>query len=275
MQGGRRGNTGSVSTETTTRRSTQGANLQRLFHRYHRFEDLDARDQLIRRFQPLAIRLARRYRTPGGEPLEDLVQVAMVGLIKAIDRFDPSRGFAFVSFAEPTITGELRRWFRDATWAVHMPRQLQEDILAVEGASQAIAATQGRPATVRQLSGRTGLDAERVLDALQAARSAHPKSLDAPVAGDPDEDSTLAERHGGEDGRFELIEYSVASAGALAELAPRDRMILHLRFVEDLTQSAIATQVGISQMQVSRVLAKALQKLRAACDDDVPAARRG
>jgi RNA polymerase sigma-B factor len=257
-----------VSTETSTR--PQGASLQRLFHRYHRHTDLEARDALIRRFQPLAVRLARRYRTPGGEPLEDLVQVAMVGLIKAIDRFDPTRGFAFVSFAEPTITGELRRWFRDATWAVHMPRQLQEDILLVEGAAAEISARQGEAPTVRQLVEKTGLEPERVLEALQASRSAKPKSLDAPVAGDPDEDATLAERHGGEDGGFDLVEYGVAAAPALAELSERDRRILHLRFVEDLTQSEIAAQVGISQMQVSRVLAKALQKLRAAANDELP-----
>jgi RNA polymerase sigma-B factor len=263
-----------VSTETSTPARTQGANLQRLFHRYHKHTDLAARDQLIRRFQPLAVRLARRYRTPGGEPLEDLVQVAMVGLIKAIDRFDPTRGFAFVSFAEPTITGELRRWFRDATWAMHMPRQLQEDILLVEGASQELAARTGNAPTVRELSEKTGLEPERVLEALQASRSAKPKSLDAPVAGDPDEDATLAERHGGLDGAFDLVEYGVAAAPALAELSERDRRILHLRFVEDLTQSEIAAQVGISQMQVSRVLAKALAKLRASVNDDVRALPR-
>lgn len=260
------GHVRSVSTLTPSR-SSQGASLQRLFQRYHRDTDLVARDTLIQRFQPLAVRLARRYRTPGGEPLEDLVQVAMVGLIKAIDRFDPGRGFAFVSFAEPTITGELRRWFRDATWAMHLPRQLQEDILTVDAASAELASRTGHPPTVRELVEKTGLEEERVLEALQASRSARPRSLDAPIAGDQDEGTTLAERHGGLDGAFELIEYGASAAPALARLSDRDRRILHLRFTEDRTQSEIADQVGISQMQVSRVLAKALQQLRAAVSE--------
>jgi RNA polymerase sigma-B factor len=257
-----------ADTRPASRRGSQ--DLQRLFERYHQKGDMMARDALIRRFTPLARRLARKYAHPGGEPVEDLVQVASLGLIKAIDRFDPTRGFAFASFATPTILGELRRYFRDATWAVHLPRQVQEDALKVEQAVQRLSADTGRSPSVAQIAEHTGLEIDAVLEALAAVRSSQTRSLDAPVGQDPadGEDTLLYEHHGTRDLGFDLVEYGASARHAVREMRERDREILRLRFVEDLTQSEIARQVGISQMQVSRVLAKCLKELRAAAGAD-------
>jgi RNA polymerase sigma-B factor len=263
-------------TQTTTHDSHRSAparptragtpDLQRLFERYHQRGDMQARDQLIRRFTPLARRLARKYAHPGGEPVEDLVQVASLGLIKAIDRFDPARGFAFASFATPTILGELRRYFRDATWSVHLPRQVQEDVLRVEGAVATLSSRDGRSPSVAQIAEHTGLELERVLEAMAALRSSQTRSLDAPVGADPadGEDTLLYEHHGTHELGYDLVEYGASARVAVRGMRERDREILRLRFVEDLTQSEIARQVGISQMQVSRVLMAATQKLRSA-----------
>ena len=224
-----------------------------------------ARDALIRRFLPLAHRLARRYSHPGGEPVEDLVQVATLGLIKAIDRFEPSRGFAFTSFATPTILGELRRYFRDATWAIHLPRQVQEDVLRVEGATQVLNTRLGRSPTVDELAEHTRMEPEAVLEAMAAARNAQTRSLDAPVGRDDEgDDASLGDQQGRIDIGYEAVEYGASASVAVAGLSERDRQILRLRFVEDRTQSEIAQAVGLSQMQVSRVLAKCLRAMREA-----------
>ncbi len=226
---------------------------------------MHARDALIRRFAPLAARLARRYAHPGGEPVEDLVQVASLGLIKAIDRFEPSRGFAFASFATPTILGELRRYFRDATWAVHLPRQVQEDVLKVEQATQALGTRLGRSPTVQEIADHSHLGTDAVLEALAAVRSTQTRSLDAPVGHDgDDEDASLGDQQGSRELGYELVEYGASASRAVGQLSQRDRDILRLRFVEDRTQSEIAAQVGLSQMQVSRVLAKCLRVMRQA-----------
>ncbi|WP_205696812.1 SigB/SigF/SigG family RNA polymerase sigma factor [Conexibacter sp. SYSU D00693] len=244
--------------------------LQHLFRAYHERGDMQARDTLIRRFTPLASRLARRYAHPGGEPVDDLVQVATLGLIKAIDRFEPARGFAFASFATPTILGELRRYFRDATWAVHLPRQVQEDVLRVEQATQALGTRLGRSPTVAEIAQQAQMEPDQVLDALAAVRSTQTRSLDAPVGNDgEDEDTTLGDQQGSRERGYDLVEYGASASHAVKRLSERDREILRLRFVEDRTQSEIAAQVGLSQMQVSRVLAKCLRAMREAAGADL------
>jgi RNA polymerase sigma-B factor len=227
----------------------------------HRDEE-QARAALVSRFMPLARSLARRYER-SSEPLDDLVQVASMGLVKAIDRFDPSRGNAFVSYAVPTILGELRRYFRDCCWDVHVPRGAQELSLRVEETQSQLTGDLGRPPTVRELAEYMEVDVERVLDAM-AARSAYVvSSLDAPRSNaDGTDAGTYGESVGAIDDSYELIEEGGAIAGALVHLSERERTVLRLRFEEDMTQTEIAAEIGISQMHVSRLLRRALEQIR-------------
>jgi RNA polymerase sigma-B factor len=222
-----------------------------------------ARAALARRFMPLARSLARRYER-SSEPFDDLVQVASLGLLKAIDRFEPARGNAFVSFAVPTILGELRRYFRDCCWDVHVPRGAQERTLRLEEAQRRLTADLGRPPSVDELAQYLELDAEQVLDALSAAQAYDAMSLDTPrpSAGGEQTTTTYAELLGSVDEGYELVDDSVTIAGALAHLPERERQVLALRFGEDLTQSEIAERIGVSQMQVSRLLRRALEQVR-------------
>ena len=234
-----------------------------MLERYYAERDPGDRDELISRFLPLARRHAARYARPGGEPLDDLFQVASLALVKAIDRFDPSRGVPFVSYASPTILGELKRHFRDTSWAVHVPRGLQESVLAVERAADDLFGRLGRSATVAEIAEATGIELETVLDALATGRAVQTRSLDRPVE-DEDGDRTLGDTIGTRDTGFELAEYGADIQSTIATFSERDRRVLHLRFVEDLTQSQIGVAVGISQMHVSRILRRLLNELRAA-----------
>ena len=225
------------------------------------------REELVERFMPLARRLAARY-AGGAEPYDDLVQVASVGLVKAIDRFDPERGTAFSTFAVPTILGELKRHFRDRGWSVHVPRDVQERILKVERALAELPARLGRAPTVADIAERLEVSDEEVLEAMHASQGHHAISLDASSAhGDDDEPAPLGERIGETELGFDTVEYGAAIEPALAEISERDRKVLHLRFVEDMTQSEIAERVGVSQMHVSRILRATLEKLRAAVNE--------
>ena len=227
----------------------------------HRAEE-HARAALVARFMPLARSLARRYER-SAEPLDDLVQVASVGLVKAIDRFDPTRGNAFVSYAVPTILGELRRYFRDCCWDVHVPRGTQELALRVEETQSELTVTLGRPPTVGELAEYLELDVERVLDAMVARNAYVVSSLDAQRSNaDGTDASTYGDCVGELDDRYELFEDSGTIAGALAQLPERERTILRLRFEKDLTQSEIAAEIGVSQMHVSRLLRRALERVR-------------
>ncbi len=232
----------------------------RLLVRYHSTGDAAARDAVIERFLPLARQLARRYERPD-EPLDDLVQVASVGLVKAVERFDPTRGIAFSSFAVPTILGELKRYFRDAGWAVHVPRSMQERALEVNRAVSDLSRTLGRSPTPAELAEATDLTHEEVLEALEAATAYDSVPLEAPRSDDGDEVGAVA-RMGAEDPGYELAEYSATLAPSLRALPERDRLVLHLRFVEDLTQSEIAERISVSQMHVSRLIRAALTRLR-------------
>jgi RNA polymerase sigma-B factor len=237
------------------------ANERQLLDRYHRDQDPTVREELVQRFMPLARRLATRYRGDR-EPLEDLVQVASLGLVKALDRFDPDRGVAFSSYAVPTILGELKRHFRDRGWSVRVPRDLQERIARVERAIAELPGHLGRAPSVNEIADRLEIDPEDVLEAMEAGQAHHAMSLDAHAQTEEGEGIPLTERLGGSDPGFATVEYGATVNDVLDTLSERDRMVLHLRFVEDMTQTEIAERVGVSQMHVSRILRSAVQQLR-------------
>lgn len=224
--------------------------------------DARARETLIAEHLPLARALARRYRR-GGEPLDDLVQVASLGLIKAVDRFDPDRGHSFSTFAQPTIVGELLRHFRDTGWGVHVTRGTQELALRVRSAAEAIEAETGGSPTPRQLAERTGASLEAVVEALGALANRTALSLAAPTGSHDDggSDTTIGDTLGTTDEGYEHAEARALLGPAMRCLPAREQRILQLRFVEDRTQSEIATAIGVSQMQISRLLRQSLERL--------------
>ena len=255
-----------TATGNSAASSVAGADdVLRLFARWQQDGDPSARRALVERFMPLARSLTRRYGR-SSEPFEDLLQVASLGLLKAIDRYDPERGYPFASYAVPTILGEMRRYFRDSGWAVHVPRGAQERALKVRDAQERLTNETGRAPTVNQLAEYLELETGEVLDALQAIRAYETVSLDAPRVGHDDEVISYGDSIGGEDARFELVELDATVSSALAHLPARDRLVLQLRFVEDLTQTEIAERIGISQMQVSRLLRRSLEQLRKLAD---------
>ena len=243
---------------------------RRLLERYHRGGDPAARDALAERFLPLARHLARRYQHRD-EPLDDLMQVASLGLLNAIDRFDPSRATAFSSFAVPTILGELRRHFRDGGWCVRVPRDLQELALRVERVDDDLACALGRAPTLSELAAECGATTEQVLQAREAAGAHYAVSLDGP-RDDDDRDDGLDETIGAEDPGYGTAEQAATLDRLMSSLSQREREILSLRFEQDLTQSEIGSLVGVSQMQVSRLMSQAITHLRDAAEADAWAA---
>jgi RNA polymerase sigma-B factor len=241
---------------------------RRLFTRYNDEGDVDARDQLIQRCLPLARHLAGRY-SRSGESVDDLVQVASIGLIKAVDRFDPSRGTAFSSFAVPSILGELKRHFRDHGWAAHVPRAVQERALKVNAAVDKLTARHGRSPTPKEVARASGFSVEEVLEAQQATCSFESSSLDsAPAHADGEAGLSYMETIGALDEHFELVEYRSAIDSAMRAMPKRELLVLTLRFDHDMTQSEIAAQIGISQMHVSRLIRRALDRLRVVAEAD-------
>ena len=232
-----------------------------LFKRWHRHADKRAQDELVRRYLPLARKLARRYQG-ANEPFEDLLQVASLGLVKAIDRFDYDRGIAFSSYAVPSILGELKRYFRDYGWSVHVARGAQERALRLEGVQRKLAALRGRPPSVGELAEYMELSVDQVLEALEAAQAHHSISLDTPRELEEEEAGTLIDSLGAEDRRFALIDAGATIAKAAKHLSERERRVLALRFIYDRTQSEIAERIGVSQMQVSRILRGAIDRLQ-------------
>jgi RNA polymerase sigma-B factor len=231
---------------------------QALFARYRRDRDAATRDVLVSRFLPLALHLARRYRTRADN--DDLAQVASIGLLKAIDRFDPERGLAFSSFAVPTILGELKRYFRDHGWTVRVPRHVQELTLQLERATEQLTGALGRTPTAAELAKHVHADVEQVLEAL-AARSAHrPDSLDRPHS--DGEDGVMSHLGGEEDPNFARAEEAATISALLDGLTERERLILELRFRHDLTQLEIGRRVGVSQMQISRSIRTSIATLQ-------------
>ena len=239
------------------------------FARYRASGDPREREKLIERYLPLARRLARRY-ARGQEPFDDLMQVACLGLVKAVDRYDPGRRHAFTTYAVPTIVGELRRYYRDHTWAVRMPRELQELSLRVAKAWNELAVTSGHSPTVGELAVRLDADEEAILAALEAATAQHADGL-APDWDRADDDHRRKHRHVDVDPGYELAENRELLAGLLSTLEPHERRIVYLRFHLELTQSEIGHRVGVSQMTVSRILRSSLEWLRAAADAESPA----
>ena len=234
-----------------------------LLDAYHFDRDPRAREELVRRFLPFARKLALRY-VHSREPLDDLVQVASVGLLNAIERFEPRRGKKFTSFAAPTIMGELKRHFRDKGWTVHVPRDLQERALAVSRHTERLSALLGRSPTLEELGTTLDCTIEQVMEAIDAAHNYHPASLDAPVTNDGEDRCALAETLGGEDDGFELAEHRQALAAGWSMLSEVEQEVLGLRLVHDLTQREISQRIGCSQMHVSRLLRRSMVRLDAA-----------
>ena len=226
--------------------------------------DTHARELLVERYLPLARRLARRYQR-AEEPLEDLVQVASLGLIKAIDRFDAGREVVFSSYAVPTILGELRRHFRDRTWSVRVPRDLQELALRVDHAVTRLSVGQRRSPSVSEIARAVGASDEQVLDALEAAAAYRATSLDASRSAGQGEETgeSVADTLGTHEDGFLRAEERATLEPLLARLTPRERVVLQLRFGADLTQAEIGERIGVSQMQVSRLIRQALARMRA------------
>jgi RNA polymerase sigma-B factor len=246
------------------RLSRHGAQRSRdefLFRRYQRTGDVAARQELVERFLPLAKKIARRY-DYASEPLDDLIQVASLALIKAIDRFDVDRGRAFSSYAVPTILGELKRHFRDSGWALHVPRGMQERALVINTAAARLAGELGRSPTPKEVAAEVGLPPEEVLEGMEAAAAFDTASLEAPRHRSDDDDGSFADTLGEYDPGFELVEDGAMLGRAFRALPERERSILYQRFAEGLTQLEVAERLGISQMHVSRLQRRALDRIR-------------
>jgi RNA polymerase sigma-B factor len=232
----------------------------RLFERFAATRDPLDRDAIVERFLPLARQLAASYRRPF-EPFDDVFQAACYGLVKAVDRFDLERGRAFTSYAVPTIVGEIKRHFRDRTWAVRVPRELQELSLRVDRVVVDLTRTRGRHATVHDVADVLELEPEHVLDAVEVGHAYRTNSLDAPWAGGEDDDSTLADTLGTSDDGFARAEDRALIGTLMASLSARERYVLHLRFECDFTQAEIGERIGVGQLQVSRILRRSLARL--------------
>jgi RNA polymerase sigma-B factor len=244
----------------------QREELRRMFAAFGTSRDPLLRDKLIEAHLGLAEYLARRF-SNRGEPLDDLVQVASVGLLKAVDRFDAERGVEFSTYATHTIVGELKRHFRDKGWAVRAPRRMQELYLRLGKIISTLSQELGRSPTIQELAAEATVTEEEVLEALEAGQAYRFASLDAPSPGD-DDGETLGAHMGADDPLMIGAEHRAALSPLIGQLPPREQKILHLRFFDGLTQSEIASRLGISQMHVSRLLARSLAQLRAAATDD-------
>jgi RNA polymerase sigma-B factor len=241
-----------------------------LFARYRRGNDPAAREALVERFLPLARQLARRYQRDD-VPLEDLVQVGSLGLLNAIDRFDSERGTAFSSFAVPTIAGELKRYFRDKAWSVRVPRDLNELSLRVDRTTELLMNRLGRMPTASDIAEHLDITVEEVRQAREAGAAYRADSLDRPASEDDQDGARLVDALGGDDPEFGRAEQSATLERLLRALTDRQREILRLRFSEDLTQSEIGERLGLSQMQISRLLRQAIGRLRETAERHAPA----
>lgn len=231
-----------------------------LLDRFKRHGDTAAREELMRRMMPLVHRVAVAYGARGHA--DDLEQVAALGLVKAIDRFDPDFGVPLRTYAIPTMFGEVRRYLRDHAWALRVPRPLQERVLEITKATERLSATHGRSPTPQELAEELDCSIEEVLEGLQAGSAYTAASLESPTAGGDEPDRTLGDTIGYVDERIDRAEQVAALRSLRGVLDDRDRQVLYLRFVEDLTQTEIARRVGVSQMQVSRLIRRSLHRLQ-------------
>jgi len=243
--------------ETTDRNE-----LRTKLEEYARTGDKVLRDEIVASQVGLAEYLARRFKNRG-EPIEDLIQVALLGLLKAVERFDPGRGLEFSTFATPTIVGELKRHFRDKGWAVRVPRRVQELHLRMGTVVNGLSQELGRSPTIPEIAARAEVSVDEVLEAMEAGRAYRFSSIDAPTGDDEDRvASPGAAQLGEDDTGLEEVEQRMLLSPLIASLPKREQMIIHLRFFRGMTQSEIASRLGISQMHVSRLLARSLTQLR-------------
>jgi RNA polymerase sigma-B factor len=249
--------------------SPEREEVRRLLREYHAHRNPAIRERLVELNSDLVHFIARRFANRG-EPLEDIEQVGFLGLIQAIDRFDPGLEHEFSTFATPTIMGEIRRHFRDRSWSVRVPRRLQENLLRVRAAEQQLQGTLGRAPSIEEIAANLGLEPDEVLAALEVAPAQHTLSLQAPAGGDGEDSTALAERLGREDSDLDRVEMRDLLERAMAHLSPRERRIMALRFVEQLPQTEVAKRLGISQMHVSRLQRAAVEHLRREFGDEVP-----
>ena len=226
----------------------------------------DLRDQLVRGYLPVAQHIARRFANRG-EPLDDLVQVATVGLINAINRYSPDRGTDFFSFAVPTISGEVRRHFRDLGWSMRVPRRLKDMHVSINGVVSELSQSLGRAPKPTEIAERLGVPVSEVLEGLEASEAYRSSSLDEMLSS-AQGSATVGELVGGADAELDRVDFRQALRPALADLAPRERTIVMLRFFGNMTQTQIAQEVGISQMHVSRLLTQTLDRLRSRLDPE-------
>ena len=231
--------------------------------------DVRCRDELVTRFMPLARSLALRYMR-SGEPLDDLLQVASLGLVKAIGRFDIDREIAFSSYAVPTILGEVKRYFRDRTWSVRVPRGLQELSMRVDRAVSALCEELRRSPSVKEIAAAVAVTEEEVLEAMQAGGAYRAVSFEAPTGGSGEDAATLADSVGVDEDGFDRAEERATLEALLEAVSAREREVLRMRFEQDMTQAEIGAVVGVSQMQISRIIRQALQRLRDAADKRQP-----
>jgi RNA polymerase sigma-B factor len=242
------------------------AEIDELFERWTVRRERAARDRIVEEYMPLARSLAYRY-AHSSEPFEDLVQVASLALVKAVDRFDPARGRRFGAFAVPTILGELRRHFRDSGWALHVPRADKELAQAVSEAERAIVSETGRAPTAQRLAEFMNVDLERVLEGLGAARAYATVPLEAPSEPEDGGGASLGEVIGRTDPGYRRVERRMALAAGLQEISERDAELLRMRFGEELSQAEIGARIGVSQMQVSRLLQRCFETIRESIDE--------
>jgi RNA polymerase sigma-B factor len=233
---------------------------QELWKRHNEQGDRAARDELVAMYLPIARRMAKRY-AGVAEPYDDLLQVASLGLLNAVDRFDASRGTPFVGFAKPTILGELKRYFRDKVWTIRVPRSIHDRMARIESATEELTEELSRPPSPKELAARLALDVAEVLEALAARENRRPLGLDAPIRGDEGDDSA-PEWIGAVDGGYELVEDRLTLESVLPDLDGREVEMLRLRFIEEMPQSKIAERIGCSQMHVSRLLRATLERMR-------------
>jgi RNA polymerase sigma-B factor len=244
-----------------------GVSERELWRRWSGQRDQFARTALVELYMPLARRMASRY-AGVSEPYDDLLQVASLGLLNAVDRFDSSRGTPFAGFAKPTILGELKRHFRDKVWTVRVPRSVHDRMAEVEKANEKLTLELQRPPSVEQLATEVGVEPSSVLEVLEAQHNRRPLSLDAPPVGEDPDDASGAEWVGRPDGNFDLVDDRLAMEAVLPSLDGREREVLRLRFVEELPQTEIAKRIGCSQMHISRLLRRSLDKLRAEAEGE-------
>jgi RNA polymerase sigma-B factor len=248
---------------------TTGRPVDADFYDYRRTRDRELRNVLIERHLGIAHHFARRYRHRGVSD-DDLVQVATIGLLKAVERFDPERGVAFSTFAAPTVLGELRRYFRDSTWAVRVPRRLQEHVLAVAGVVGPLSHRLSRPPSPKEIADETGFTEEQVIEALEAEAVYGTTTLEPRAEPGSRTDASMRLADAPEERPDQIAERRVLAASLMEHLSERERVIVELRFGQSMTQSQIAGRVGVSQMQVSRMLARALATMRALAGDEDP-----